>query len=105
MFSVDYWYRHSSDDDRSVRDIPQMMARADTYDDIINEVASLRRGDYEVQRIVVHTVCPRCESNGRIVVRKYKRQPPKYATCGVCKGTGHIGELEYPVPTPDATVV
>lgn len=97
-YSVDYWYRHESDDDRSVRTHAQMMSRADSSADIAREVQNLQRGGYEVQRIQVHTVCPRCDSNGRYVVKVYKRSPAEYADCSVCHGTGHIGALDYPVP-------
>ncbi len=96
-FTVDYWYRHETDDDRSTRPHAQMTAGAETSGDIAKTVAELRAGDYEVQRIKVHTNCPRCKSNGRIVVKVYKRQPAKYAECPTCKGAGFIGELDYPV--------
>jgi hypothetical protein len=96
-FTVDYWYRHESDTDRSVRLHPQMMAGAETSGDIHKTIAGLRSGGYEVQRVKVHTVCPKCKSNGRYVVKVFKRQPAKYADCVLCGQTGYVGSLDYPV--------
>lgn len=100
-FTVDYWYRHSSDADRGVRECCQMMAGAETSGDIVRTVKELQAGDYEVQRIKVRTNCPRCKSNGRYVVKTFKRKPPIYKDCPTCEMTGFIGELDYPVPAEE----
>lgn len=96
-FTVDYWYRSADDTDRSVREHSQMMARAETSGDIHRIITELRTQGYEVQRVKVYTVCPKCKSNGRYVVRKFKRQPAKYEDCALCATTGFVGTLDYPV--------
>ncbi len=96
-FRVDWWYRHESDTDQSVRDLWQMTTGAASADDITQEVADLRRQGYAVQRITVHTICPTCKGNARVCVKTYKRAPAKYADCKVCSGEGQVASINWQI--------
>lgn len=97
-FSVDWWYRHESDNEQTIRQHPQMCSAIGSTAELDTTIGEIRSQGYTIQRIELQAICPRCQSNGRIVVRKYKRQPPKYAECPTCKGDGHVGvKLDWPV--------
>lgn len=105
-YRVDWWYRHASDEDQSIRQLWQMSSGAKSADDITAECAGLRSQGYTVQRIRVELVCPACRGNARILVRVFKRKPAKYAECKVCGGNGCVGEpLDWPLPQPHETVL
>ena len=97
-FGVEWWYRHESDDDQTIRQFCQMSNAVSSTAEIDAEIASLRAQGYHVQQIKIQAICSRCQSNGRIVVRKFKRKPAKYAECPSCHGAGFVGErLDWPI--------
>lgn len=97
-YQVDYWYRHESDPDQSIRDIPQMFAGAPNGEgDILQTIASLRAQGYTVQRVELRAVCARCDGSGRVGkrpkgARRDRPYRPVYVDCAVCDG----GKKEYP---------
>lgn len=107
--SVDFWYRHEDDTERIQRAEPQMTMGAQSDDDIVREIASLRSQGYLIQRVVVQTLCTNvlCQGSGQIAV------PPKgtrlkniaslpawrlvYRTCTDCDGNGYLSTRDYPI--------
>lgn len=91
---VDWWYRHASDEDQSLRKGAQMHSTAASTAAIETTAREMMAQGYSIQRVTLQPICPQCHSNGRIVVRKYKRTPSKYAECPTCGGNGFVGAVE-----------
>jgi hypothetical protein len=99
-YSVDYWYRHESDDDRSVRTHCQMSASANSECDVRAEIAALQGSGYTVQKAVMRLTCVACGGAGRIGkapkgTRKTKAASLpawrlKWSNCVVCRGDGYV---------------
>ena len=98
--SADFWYRHETDTDRSVRAIPQMTMGVDAETEAIAEADRMTRSGYTIQRIDLAATCPHCQGAGRLGkapkgTRKAKigNLPAwmlKWTDCPVCKGDGHV---------------
>jgi DnaJ-class molecular chaperone len=107
MFSVDYWYRHSSDTDQSLRATPQMCGSAKSEADALKIIAGLQEQDYTVQRAVIHATCNVCEGNGRIGkapkgTRKAKAAKlpawmKTWTECADCNGNGYTHSTDLAV--------
>lgn len=114
-YQVDYWYRHESDPDQSIRDIAQMLSGAPNgQTDILQTIANLQAQGYIVQRVELYAVCSRCDGSGKVGkrpkgARKDRPYRPVYVDCTVCEG----GKKEYarfawpvqppPLPKPTST--
>lgn len=96
-YNVDYWYRHDSDMDRSVRQHAQMGQRASSTEQIRRTIADLEAQGYTVQRVTFQAVCLHCNGDGRIAGKRNRGTVfAKYTDCKPCKGTGHsAGPVEY----------
>lgn len=106
-YSVDYWYRHESDDDRTIRTHCQMTGSATSEQAAYREVAELTIAGYTVQRVVMRTDCPACHGAGRIgrppkgtrkaKISKLPAWMLKWSTCRTCRGDGWIDSYELPL--------
>lgn len=105
-YQADYWYRHESDADRSVRDVPQMMAPVDDATAPALEIQRLQARGYTVQKVELYALCARCDGAGRVGkrpkgVHKATVLPSwrlVWVTCPVCKGQPKYARLQiYPV--------
>ena len=94
-YTADFWYRHESDTDQSVRTIPQMTSNCTCHEAAIVTAEELREQGYTIQRIDIAKVCPTCEGNGRIAKGKRNAKKPawmqKWIDCATCHGHGHDG--------------
>ena len=111
MFTADFWYRHSSDPDRSVRANPQMLAPVADERAAAKIVAEMREQGYTVQRVLLHATCGTCEGRGRIGkrpkgVRRRKSLPSwmlTYHDCAACEGHGFLSKHEMPLDAAEET--
>lgn len=104
LYDVDYWYRHESDADRTIRSICQMSAAARDEAQVRTEIAGLQAQGYEVQKVVMRLVCPTCDGRGRIGRIPKGMRKAKIATlpnwrlvwtsCGRCMGDGWLEATE-----------
>jgi hypothetical protein len=65
-YQADYWYRHESDDDRTIRHHCQMTGPVQDATAPMREITSLQAGGYIVQRVELYALCSRCQGTGRI---------------------------------------
>jgi len=103
-YVVEFWYRHASDTDQTVRTHCQMTSFADTLEAVHLTIDGLRRQDYTVQRVRLLMMCATCKGNGRIGhapkgMRKarVKTLPwwrVRWEECAACKGQGATDPFE-----------
>ena len=97
-YTADWWYRSHNDQDRSVRQHPQMLSGFNTREDLAEEISRMRASGYEIQKILIQLSCPRCQANGQIITRTFKTKPPRRKTCPTCNGDGRVGpRLSWPL--------
>jgi hypothetical protein len=91
-YSADFWYCHETDP-QPIRTHCQMISPAVSEPAVLAEAHRMETQGYIIQKIVLRTLCPTCEGNGRIARRPKgcrKRNLPAwmlhYSDCPTCQG-------------------
>ena len=106
-YTVEYWYRHESDADQSIRAQAQMSAGADSEADVHAECSRMRAQGYSMQKAIMRLDCTTCNGTGQITVRPKGMRRKVAATapywrlghrsCAVCRGDGWTDAAEISV--------